>query len=317
MNIDYLRISITDKCNLRCIYCHPLGGCDFLDHKEILSFEEIHRIARLFVKCGIRKIRLTGGEPLIRRNIVYLVRQLAGIAGIAELAVTTNGVLLGPMAAELKAAGLNRVNISMDSAETESYEHLTGFDLLPRVIEGIYKAIDVGLTPVKINCVVIKSVNLSQILPLAKMSIDLPVTVRFIEYCPTTKYTKPADDYVPTKEVRRIIESEFGTLCDIVSGGANGPASHYKIKDSAGSLGFISGRSSTFCQSCNRLRMTSDGKIRPCLYSSHDYDIKKLIRSDATDKQVLELLKKILREKNNFTKLNSPTQEFSMRNIGG
>ncbi len=317
MNINYLRISVTDKCNLRCVYCHPLGGCEFIEHKEILSFEEIYRIAKLFVRCGIRKVRLTGGEPLIRRNIVYLVRQLAGIAGIEELTLTTNGVPFGPMAAELKAAGLNRVNISVDSAERESYKQITGFDLLPKVTEAIYKAIDVGLMPVKINSVIIKSVNVSQILPLAQMSVYLPVTVRFIEYCPTTQYTKPASDYVPTKEVRRIIESKFGMLSDVAAGDTDGPASYCRIKDSAGTLGFISGRTSTFCQSCNRLRLTSDGKLRPCLYSSHYYDVKKLIRSDATEGQVLELLKKILHEKNNYTKLNSPDHEFSMQNIGG
>lgn len=317
MGIDYLRISVTDRCNLQCVYCHPLGGCDFIDHKEILSFEEICRVTRLFVRCGIRKVRLTGGEPLVRRNIVHLVDQLAGIAGIAELALTTNGVLLGPIAAELKAAGLNRVNISLDSAERESYKQITGFDLLPRVTEGIYKSIEVGLTPVKINSVIIKGLNVSQILPLAQMSVYLPVVVRFIEYCPTNKYTKPASDSVFTKEVRRIIENKFGPLSYVPAGDTDGPASYFRIKDSTGTLGFISGRSSTFCRSCNRLRLTSDGRLRPCLYSSHYYDVKKHIRSGATDRQVLELLKKVLREKNNYTKLNSPAEEFSMQNIGG
>ncbi len=180
MSVDYLRISVTDRCNLRCIYCNPLGSCGFIEHKEILSFEEIHRIARLFVGCGITKVRLTGGEPLVRRNIVHLVRELAGIEGVEELTLTTNGILLEPVAAELKAAGLQRINISVDSTERENYKQITGFDSLPRVTRGIYKAIEVGLTPVKINSVIMRDVNVSQIATLAEMSVYLPVIVRFI-----------------------------------------------------------------------------------------------------------------------------------------
>jgi len=317
MNVDYLRISVTDRCNLRCIYCRPLGGRDFIEHKEILRFEEIHRIVKLFVECGIKKVRLTGGEPLVRRNIVHLIRELAGIEGIEELALTTNGVLLEPVAAELKAAGLKQVNVSVDSAERESYKQITGFDFLSRVRRGIYKAIEVGLAPVKVNSVIIRGINDSQIPALAQMSIHLPVIVRFIEYCPTSKYTKPTSDYVASAEVREIIERKFGPLSDVLVGGTNGPALYFRIRNSAGSIGFISGRSSTFCQSCNRLRLTSDGKVKPCLYSAHNYDIKKLIRAGADDRQVRDFLKKILTQKSNFTKLNSPAEEFSMQNIGG
>ena len=317
MKTDYLRVSVTDKCNLRCVYCHPLCGCDFIERKEILRLEEIYRIVRFFVECGIRKVRLTGGEPLVRKNIVYLVKKLAGIEEIEELTLTTNGVLLESLAAELKNAGLQRVNISVDSAESQSYKEITGFDLLPRVTKGIYKALEVGLSPVKINSVIIKGINVSQILPLAQMSVYLPVVVRFIEYCPTNKYTKPASDYVPTSEVRRIIESKFGPLSTMLTGAANGPALYFRIKNSAGTIGFINGRSSIFCHSCNRLRLTSDGKIKPCLYSGHSYDLKKLMRNGASDRKVFDLLKKIMGEKSNYTKVNSFTDEFSMRKIGG
>ena len=184
MSVDYLRISVTDRCNLRCIYCAPLKGCGFIARKEILTFEEIHRIAGLFARCGVSKIRLTGGEPLIRTNIVQLVRKLAGIRGIEELTLTTNGVLLESMAAQLKDAGLKRVNVSADSAQKENYKQITGFDLLEKVTSGIYKALKVGLKPVKINSVIIKGVNISQIPALARMSVELPVAVRSIEYCP-------------------------------------------------------------------------------------------------------------------------------------
>ncbi len=317
MKTDYLRISVIDRCNLQCVYCHPLGGCEFLRREEILRLEEIERIARLLAKCGIQKIRLTGGEPLIRKNITYLIEKMAGIKEIEELTLTTNGILLESLAAQLKDAGLQRVNISVDSAESQTYKEITGFDFLPRVAKGIYKALEVGLTPVKINSVIIKGLNVSQILPLAQMSIRMPVTVRFIEYCPTSKYTRPASDYVPTNEVYAVIKQEFGTLEPVCSADNNGPASNFKIRNSAGMIGFISGRSSSFCQSCNRLRLTSDGKIKPCLYSPQSYDIKKIIRTNACDEDVLKLLKRILDEKSDYTKLNSPVKGFDMQKIGG
>ncbi len=319
MSVDYLRISVTDRCNLRCIYCNPLGDCGFIEPKEILRFEEIERITRLFTECGISKVRLTGGEPLVRKDIVRLVGKLATIPNIESLSLTTNGVLLEPLAAQLKAAGLQRVNISVDSAERESYKQITGFDLLPKVTRGIYKAIEVGLKPIKINSVVIKGLNNSQeqIAALTEMSIHLPVTVRFIEYCPTDKYTKPASDYLPNREVRAIIERTYGPLSSVVMGHSHGPALYFKVRNSAGTIGFISGRTSVFCRSCNRLRLTSDGKLRPCLYSAHQYDLKKLIRSGAGDKHIMALLERIIEEKRRYTKFNSFTEDFSMQKIGG
>ena len=317
MKTDYLRVSVTDRCNLRCIYCHPLCGCDFIERKEILRLEEIYRIVQLFAKCGVRKVRLTGGEPLIRRNIIYLIEKLSGIEGIEELSLTTNGVLLTSLAQELKDAGLQRVNISVDSAENQSYKEITGFDLLPKVTKGIYKALEVGLKPVKINSVIIRSINVSQIVPLAEMSVHLPVAVRFIEYCPTSQYTKPDSDYVPNHEIRKVIERKFGPVSFVFTGATNGPASYFKIRNAAGTIGFINGRSSVFCHNCNRLRLTSDGKVKPCLYSTQDYDIKRLIRNDSDDENILNFLKNILQKKNNFTKLNSSDEEFHMQKIGG
>ena len=319
MSVDYLRISVTDRCNLRCVYCNPLGDCGLFEHKEILRFEEIERIAGLFAECGINKIRLTGGEPLVRKDIVGLVGKLAGIPAIDSLSLTTNGVLLEELAGQLKAAGLQRINISVDSAQRGSYKNITGFDLLPKVTNGIYQAIETGLAPVKINSVIIKGVNDSeeQIEALAEMSIRLPLTVRFIEYCPTGKHTNPASDYLSNSEVRAIIERKYGLLSSIVDGNSHGPALNFKIKDSAGAIGFISGRTSTFCYSCNRLRLTSDGKLMPCLYSSHTYDLKKLIRNGASEKVMLDLLKRIISEKGNYTKLNSLKNGFSMCKVGG
>ena len=319
MSVDYLRISVTDRCNLRCIYCNPLGDCGCIEPREILRFEEIERIARLFAECGINKFRLTGGEPLVRKDIFRLVDKLARIPNIDDLALTTNGVLLEPLAAQLKAAGLRRINISVDSVERENYKKITGFDLLPKVTEGIHKAIEAGLTPVKINSVIIKGLNDSeeQILALAAMSVHLPVTVRFIEYCPTGKYTNPASDYLPNRNVRFIIERKYGPLFSVVMEHSPGPALNFKFRDSAGAVGFINGRSSIFCRSCNRLRLTSDGKLMPCLYSAHTYDLKRLIRNRASDRQMRDLLKRIISEKSNYTKLNSLKEKFSMCKVGG
>ncbi|UCC98488.1 MAG: GTP 3',8-cyclase MoaA [Phycisphaerales bacterium] len=320
--MNYLRISVTDRCNLRCTYCSPPGACDFIPHEEILTFEEIERLVGLLAGCGIRKVRLTGGEPLVRKGIVELVRRLAPIEGIEEVSLTTNGVLLAPMAAELKAAGAGRVNISIDSMKLQTYQQMTGFDALPEAISGIHKAIEVGLTPVRINSVIVKGLNdsVEEIEALAGMSMDLAVAVRFIEYCPTDTHTSPASSYVPNSEIRCIIESRLGTLVSVPSGDMDGPAVYFKAPSSAGTIGFISGRSLLFCPTCNRLRLTSDGRVKPCLYAAPDYDLKTLLRSGAGDEQVRDLLRSILRGKGQFTRVNSAVQEFrrfSMQSIGG
>ena len=319
MSIDCLRLSVTDKCNLRCIYCHPLPDCHPLEYEDILRFEEIMRIVRLFAEYGIKKLRLTGGEPLIRRDIIRLVRELAAITGIKDLSITTNGVFLKSFAAELKAAGLQRINISVDSIECKTYKRITGFDLLPKVLEGIYSAIEAGLSPVKINCVIIKELNDSeeQITALAGMSMNLPVSVRFIEYCPTNKNTRPATDYVPNAMVRTVIERKYGSLWHTVMSVGSGPAEYFKVPGSSGAIGFISGRSSTFCSSCSRLRLTSDGKVMPCLYSARSHDLKRLIRNGQSDRKIRDYVSKIMTEKAGYTKLNSLNEEFSMCKIGG
>lgn len=317
MGVNYLRISVTDRCNLRCVYCRPSDDWDFAEHAEVLRFEEIHRIVRLLTECGITRVRLTGGEPLMRPNLTSLVAKLAETEGIEDLALTTNGVLLGPMADELKAAGLHRVNIGLSSTQAQNYREVTGFDFLDQVTGGICKAIEAGLAPVKVNAVVLKGLNDCQITALARMSVRLPVIVRFVEYYPTTQHTRPAAEYVPNSVVRHIIEREFGPLSDTIIGYGGGPASYFKISGSAGAIGFINCRTAVFCRSCNRLRLTSDGRIRPCLYSAFDYDVKQMLRSGAADGQVRTLLRRIVRQKHHFTRQNSFTKEFCMRKVGG
>jgi GTP 3',8-cyclase len=226
-------------------------------------------------------------------------------------------VLLGPMAAELKEAGLNRVNISLDAMDRGCYRHIAGADVLPQVIEGMHKAIEIGLSPVRVNCVVIRDENLSQVEALAELSLRLPVAVRFIEYVPTTRLTGPASCYVPNSEVRGIIESRFGPLSNLVVPDSGGPAVYFKIENAAGAVGFISGRSSVFCRQCTRLRLSSDGRIKPCLYSARSYDVSRLLQAGADDEAILSLLQKALREKSRYTKLNATAGEFLMQQIGG
>jgi len=316
-NIDYLRVSVTDRCNLRCIYCNPLGHARLADGRETLHSDEIVRVVGLCTQCGIRRVRLTGGEPLLREDIIDLVRRLARIPGVDDLSMTTNGVLLGPMAAELKEAGLRRVNISLDAMDRECYGRIAGADMLSRVIEGLHEAIEIGLAPVRVNCVVIRDVNLSQIEALAGMSLRLPVAVRFIEYVPTTRLTGPASCYVPNSEVRDIVESRFGPLSDFVMPDSGGPAAYSRIENALGAVGFISGRSSVFCRHCTRLRLSSDGQIKPCLYSGRHYDVGRLLRAGADDGAILGLLRRALREKSQYTKLDAAGGDFLMQQIGG
>lgn len=317
MNVDYLRVSVTDRCNLRCIYCNPRGDRGLRDREGILDFDEIHRVVRLCAECGIRKVRLTGGEPLMCRNIADLTRKLAAITGIEDLSLTTNGVLLGSMAADLKAAGLKRVNISLDAVDRQRYLQMTGVDSLPQVLEGMHQAIKNGLTPVRLNCVVMREHNLSQVTALVEMAQRLPIAVRFIEYCPTTRITGSADGYVPNAEVREILEAHFGPLSGLAAPDAGGPAVYFQAQGAAGTVGFISGRSSVFCADCTRLRLTSDGKFRPCLHADWCYDVRELLRGGAGDETIRDLIRRSLREKGRHTRITSTTEDFLMQSIGG
>jgi cyclic pyranopterin phosphate synthase len=318
-NVDYLRVSVTDRCNLRCSYCNPMSFHGERKIADLLTVDEIRYIAGLLIKCGINKVRLTGGEPLLRADIPGMVHAMSMIDGITDLSVTTNGVLLESLADELKSAGLHRVNISVDSTNRENYRRITGFDLLPEVLKGINKALDVGLNPVKLNSVIIKGVNSSteEITSLARLSVALPVIVRFIEYCPTNYFPGSADGFVPNSEVRKIIEDEFGRLGDAAPITGSGPAVYFKINNASGAVGFISGMTSMLCHECNRLRLTCDGKFTPCLYSSKRYDLRALLENQADDDVMARFIGRIIREKRNYTRVNRDWKEFSMQRIGG
>jgi cyclic pyranopterin phosphate synthase len=312
-----LRVSVTDRCNLHCVYCNPLDEEGLTDCAEMLTADEIHRVVRLCAESGITRIRLTGGEPLVRHDLVDLVRRLAGVGGITDLSLTTNGVLLAPMAAALRDAGLQRVNISLDAAENQCFRRMTRAGGVAQVVNGIHQALAVGLAPVRINCVVLRTVNLDEVPNLAEMSLDLPISVRFIEYCPPGVMVGRSDWYVSNDEVRRLVESRLGALSPAVPTKAGGPAIYFRARNALGTIGFINGRSSTFCHRCSRLRLTCDGRLRPCLHCAKYYDLGTLLRSGAGDGALLSVIDTALREKGQYTKSDTTSESFSMQHVGG
>ncbi len=288
--VTRLRVSVTDTCNLSCVYCKPPEGIAHLERKEILSFEEIATVVRYGAELGIRSVRLTGGEPLTRRNIERLVASLSEISGIEDLAMTTNGILLKKYASILKEAGLKRVNISLDSLRADRFHQITRGGNIADVLEGIEEAIRVGFQEVKVNMVVMRGTNDDEVEEFARMSLAKPIEMRFIEYMAFGCQMIEERKYVPNKEVMERI-SRIGELIALESGreagvpkGINlrGPARHYKLKGAVGTLGFISPVSQPFCGDCNRLRLTSDGKLRACLLAGGEVDIKTILRSNPT-----------------------------------
>jgi GTP 3',8-cyclase len=288
--IDYLRISITDKCNLRCIYCMPSDGVAPAQHTDILSYEEIIRVATIAAGLGVRKIRLTGGEPLIRKNLSYLVSSLKKITGIEELSLTTNGLLLARHAAGLAHAGLDRVNISIDSLRPVRFREITRGGDLDIVLKGLQAAERAGLVPIKINMVPVRGMNEDEIIEFARITIDSDHHVRFIECMPTgsVSFWSP-QKYITTNEIKDIIET-LGPLSP-VRVRKNGPSKYYRLEGAKGVIGFISALTHHFCSDCNRLRLTSDGKLRPCLFSETEIDLRSALRNGSSDQEIERLLK--------------------------
>lgn len=297
--IDYLRISLTDRCNFRCIYCMPEDGVCQMDHDEILRIEDIERLVKVAAGIGIKSIRLTGGEPLVRKGVVDLVDSITNIDGIENVSMTTNGVLLPAMAEDLKRAGLSRVNISLDTLDPEQFKYVTRVGKLEDTLAGIDAALECGFDPVKVNAVTVKSLN-QDFLAFAKLSIDRPLHVRFIEYMPVGDSSENGtgwgkEDVIPSEELFSIINERAAAegLPPLESAAADplgwGPARYFEFPDAKGTVGFISPLSRHFCSACNRLRMTADGKIRPCLFSDTEYDAKQALRN-GTDEQVRAVL---------------------------
>ncbi len=300
--INYLRISVTDRCNLRCVYCLPTKGVSLLPHGEILSYEEIVTVAKLAAELGINKLRLTGGEPLVRARLPELVAMLAEIESIDDISLTTNGVLLKGYASELKQAGLRRVNVSLDSLNRDKFEHITRHDKLGEVLKGIEVAKACGLNPVKINMVVMHGINDDELLDFANLTITEGWHVRFIELMPFAADNPPhghstggsielSPQFMSADEIKERLIS-LGKLQPCLPITGNGPARYFRLPKANGTVGFITPVSQHFCFNCNRLRLTAEGKLRPCLLSDQEIDLRQPLRSGASS----EKLKKIITE---------------------
>lgn len=298
--IDYLRISVTDRCNLRCIYCTPVNGVHWLSRNEVLSYEEISTIARIAADLGITKVRLTGGEPLVRSWLSRLVANLMRISTIEDISLTTNGILLKRYAQELKRAGLKRVNISLDTLNAEKFKFITRHDKFSEVLQGIEAAKVAGLDPVKINVVAMRGVNDDEIIDFARLTIDSGWHVRFIELMPFTAQNctdaslggknNIQDMFIPVDEIKERL-GHLGALTEpesFIKG--NGPAKYFRLPGASGTVGFISAVSDHFCDHCNRLRLTADGRLRLCLFSDDEIDLRMLLRGGAPPEKLREAI---------------------------
>ena len=291
--VQDLRISVTDRCNFRCTYCMPLDEYEWLEKSEILSFEEITRLARLFIQLGVEKIRLTGGEPLARRDLNKLIAQLSALDGAPELCLTTNGSLLAEKVAALKAAGLRRVNVSLDSLKPDRFRHITKRGELDRVLEGLFAAKNHGLHPIKINAVIERGVNDDEILDLVEFSREHGLALRFIEYMDVGNANNwKSDKMVSKKEILEIINARF-PLRKVGRDKGSAPSVDYQFRDGSGDIGVIASVTEPFCSTCTRARLTADGKLVTCLFSQTGYDLKTLMRNGATDAQILELISRV------------------------
>jgi GTP 3',8-cyclase len=288
--IKDLRISVTDRCNFRCSYCMPLDEYEWINKKEILTFEEISRLATLFVGLGVEKIRLTGGEPLVRQNLDKLVAKLSSIDGLKDLCLTTNGALLAEKVAALKASGLKRVNISIDSLSPEKFRQMTKRGDLSKVLEGIFAAKQHGLHPIKLNAVIERGLNEDDILSLVEFSRDNGFVLRFIEYMDVGNSNDwTSGKLVSKREIIEKIHSRY-PLKEVGRAGGNAPSVDYEFIDGRGDVGVIASVTEPFCSSCTRVRLTADGKIVTCLFSGIGHDVKALIRGGASDEEISQFI---------------------------
>ena len=337
-----LRVSLTDRCNFRCLYCLPeteeaanfyrgrfdaaknpfpkkLALPDLKPRSEILSYEEIERIVRIAVSLGIEKVRLTGGEPLLRQNVEQLVSRLSGIAGIKDLAMTSNGFLFQRKGAALREAGLHRISFSMDSLDRANFKKITGRDGLGEVLESIQLAKRLGMNPVKVNAVVIRGINDHEIESLAEFARDQDISFRFIEFMPLdSTRTWLKEMVVPGREILERLQRRFEL--QRVTGGVSETAKRWKFSDGAGEIGIIAPVTEPFCGHCNRLRLTADGKMRTCLFSLHEHDLKGPMRAGASDSDLAELLREIVFQKedrHHIGEVEFTQPERTMSCIGG
>ena len=295
--IDYLRISITDRCNLRCIYCMPEDGVAKVSHTHILSYEELLRLARVAIDMGISNVRITGGEPLVRHDALYLCENIARLPGLKSLTLTTNALLLSRYADDLFRAGIKRINISLDTLKPEKYAKITRKDGFHEVWRGIERALEVGFHPIKLNAVVMRSVNDDELEDLARLTYRYPFHVRFIEFMPFGSEPAGADQHFLSADEILARLQQLGALNPVSSENSNGPARHYKLPGSMGKIGIISPITNHFCASCNRLRLTADGKLRTCLFAAQEIDLRTPLRQGCSDSELACILRTAIANK--------------------
>lgn len=295
-NLNYLRISITDRCNLKCLYCVSQDLIPKLPSHEILSYEEILRIVRVSTRLGISKVRVTGGEPLVRKGVFHFLKELAGIEGLLDISLTTNGVLLKDNIHKIKSAGIKRINISLDTLNRDKFKQITGYDFFHQVWEGIELAQRMGFYPIKINVVPVKGLNDDELLDIARLSMDHPFHIRFIEYMPMGSNHMEIDRHLLAPEIKKHIE-ELGELFPVDRSTNDGPAERFKFESGKGEIGFIRPISRHFCETCNRLRLTASGQLRPCLMHDKQDDLKSILRKGCSDRELAEVFLEAVRHK--------------------
>lgn len=317
--LNYLRISVTDRCNLRCTYCVPPERIPRLSHAEILRYEEILRIVRVGVGLGITKVRVTGGEPLVRKGVIGFLQSLSEISGLSELTLTTNGVFLKDHIEQIQAAGIKRLNISLDTLQAEKFARITGSDAFDRVWQGIESARQCGFAPIKINVVALRGINDDELVDFYRLTFQYPYHVRFIEHMPIGRSRVKATPPLLVPEIKAQIRG-LGELLPVEKNADDGPAERFRLKGALGEVGFISALSHHFCSSCNRLRLTASGQLRPCLLSDRQLDLKGLMRAGCEDDQIAEMFQQAVRNKPSDHNLavNDPTGvSCQMSSIGG
>jgi len=293
--INYLRVSITDRCNLRCNYCRPKEGISLKGHADILRYEEIIRIVSIAVKLGLIKVRITGGEPLVRRGFIEFIAALKKIKGLQDISLTTNGILLEQYAQGIFDAGITRINISLDSLNKEKYFQISNGGNLEAVLRGIAKAEQIGFSPIKINAVAIKGFNDDEVLDFAKLAVEKPFQVRFIELMPMGQSNGHGEDYLPISQLIQKISAKYELeQLKVKKSKSAGPATIFRIKGGRGEVGFINPVSSHFCSTCNRLRLTADGRLRACLLKEEEVDLKKALSANCSDAELERLIREAI-----------------------
>jgi len=319
-HLNYLRVSITDRCNLACIYCKPDRCVPKLEHKEILSYEEILRLMRIVIPLGITKVRLTGGEPLVRKGVCDFISTLTALDGLKDVSLTTNGIFLKDKLKRIKEAGIRRLNVSLDSLDRKKYQEITGFDGFQKVWEGLDMARKMGFDPIKVNAVVMRGINDNELLDFARLTFKYPYHVRFIEYMPIgVSESDHPFKYMPTSLLQEKINS-FRKLIPVPRGPNDGPSQRFRFEESLGEIGFISPMSHHFCRTCNRLRLTASGQLRPCLLSNREIDIRGPLRSGASDHELADIFRKaaLSKEAEHHLTPEHPLGKISqMSSIGG